>query len=77
MLMRAHGAIQLVDRLANAGLVERKPSQTDKRSILIELTPDGRCLLQDLARIHVKGLLENQALLVESLGKLGDLRELA
>ncbi|MNE63728.1 DNA-binding transcriptional repressor MarR [compost metagenome] len=77
MLMRAHGAVQLVDRLANAGLVERKPSQTDKRSILIELTPDGRRLLQDLARIHVKGLLENQALLVESLGKLGDLRELA
>ncbi|MGA1834520.1 MarR family winged helix-turn-helix transcriptional regulator [Rhizobium wenxiniae] len=77
MLMRAHGAVQLVDRLAAAGLVERKPSQTDKRSILIELTPRGLSLLRDLARIHVKGLLENQALLVESLGKLGDLRELA
>lgn len=77
MLMRAHGAVQLVDRLSAAGLVERKPSKIDKRSILIQLTPQGRSVLQALARIHLAGLLANQVSLVESLSKLSDLRELA
>jgi DNA-binding MarR family transcriptional regulator len=70
MLMQPHGAVQLVDRLAAAGFVERVPSETDKRSVLIALTAKGGGLLEDLARIHVNGLLANQALLVESLSKL-------
>ncbi|WCK69133.1 MarR family winged helix-turn-helix transcriptional regulator [Agrobacterium tumefaciens] len=76
MLIQAHGAVQLVDRLAAAGLVERTPSQRDKRSILISLTPKGEHILRTLARIHLEGLLANQDLLVESLGKLRDLNEL-
>ncbi|TWC76388.1 DNA-binding MarR family transcriptional regulator [Rhizobium sp. SJZ105] len=76
MLIQAHGAVQLVDRLAAAGLVERTPSQRDKRSILISLTPKGEQILRTLARIHLEGLLANQVLLVESLGKLRDLNEL-
>jgi DNA-binding MarR family transcriptional regulator len=76
MLMRPHGAVQLVDRLALAGLVERVPSETDKRSVLITLTPEGERVLEALARIHVNGLLANQAMLVESLSKLQDLGEL-
>lgn len=76
MLIQAHGAVQLVDRLAAAGLVERTPSQRDKRSILISLTTKGEHILRTLARIHLEGLLANQDLLVESLGKLRDLNEL-
>jgi DNA-binding MarR family transcriptional regulator len=73
MLMQRHGAVQLVDRLSAAGLVERMPSEIDKRSVLIGLTPKGAQVLQALAKIHVEGLLANQSLLVESLSKLRDL----
>ncbi len=73
MLMSAHGAVQLVNRLETAGLVERTRSDIDKRSVLIKLTQKGHELLKDLAEIHVDGLLANEALLVESLGKLRDL----
>lgn len=76
MLMQPHGAVQLVDRLTVAGFVERAPSETDKRSVLITLTSEGERVLDALARIHVNGLLANQSLLVESLSKLHDLGEL-
>ncbi|CAN7732910.1 MarR family winged helix-turn-helix transcriptional regulator [Neorhizobium sp. LjRoot104] len=76
MLMQPHGAVQMVDRLTLAGLVGRMPSQTDKRSVLITLTSEGERVLEALARIHVNGLLANQAMLVESLSKLHDLGEL-
>jgi DNA-binding MarR family transcriptional regulator len=77
MIMQPHGAVQLVDRLAAADLVERIPSKSDRRSILIALTSKGDHVLETLARIHVDGLLSNQALLVESLSKLRDLGELS
>uniref|UniRef100_UPI0031017EB4 MarR family winged helix-turn-helix transcriptional regulator n=2 Tax=Neorhizobium sp. EC2-8 TaxID=3129230 RepID=UPI0031017EB4 len=41
MLMHPHGAVQLVDRLSLAGLANRMPSENDRRSVLIGLTPRG------------------------------------
>ncbi|CAN7681924.1 MarR family winged helix-turn-helix transcriptional regulator [Neorhizobium sp. LjRoot104] len=76
MLMHPHGAVQLVDRLSLAGLANRIPSENDRRSVLIRLTPRGEALLEELARIHVEGLLANQPLLVESLSKLRDLGDI-
>jgi DNA-binding MarR family transcriptional regulator len=76
MLMHPHGAVQLVDRLSLAGLANRMPSENDRRSVLIGLTPRGEGLLEALARIHVQGLLANQPLLAESLSKLRDLGEI-
>ena len=35
MLLQHHGAVQLVDRLARAGLVVRRHSPTDRRSVLV------------------------------------------
>src|SRR3954454_1938303 len=35
MLLQHHGAVQLVDRLARIGLVRRRPSSTDRRSVLL------------------------------------------
>ena len=37
------GAVRLIDRLATAGLVERRPGR-DGRSLAIVLTPAGRAL---------------------------------
>ncbi len=70
MLLQHNGAVQLVNRLAAAGLAQRIPSAEDKRSVLVGLTQDGEQLIEDLARIHLEGMLANEPLLVESLTRL-------
>nr|WP_200985189.1 MarR family transcriptional regulator [Rhizobium rhizogenes]QCL10022.1 winged helix DNA-binding domain protein [Rhizobium rhizogenes] len=70
MLLQPNGAVQLVNRLEAAGLAIRIPSPEDKRSVLIGLTELGEELLERLARIHLKGMFENEKLLVESLRRL-------
>lgn len=76
MLIQHHGAVQLVDRLSAAGLVERIPSAEDKRSVLIALTPTGENVLETLARIHLQGMLKHEPLLAESLSQLRRLANL-
>ncbi|PKA39899.1 MarR family transcriptional regulator [Rhizobium sullae] len=70
MLLQPNGAVQLVDRLASIGLVERTPSSKDKRSVLVGLTPKGARLLEDLARHHLREMLSHEPLLAESLQRL-------
>jgi DNA-binding MarR family transcriptional regulator len=70
MLLQHNGAVQLVNRLEVAGLACRLPSEQDKRSVLICLTPTGEELLERLARVHVNAMFANEPLLVESLKRL-------
>lgn len=70
MLLQPHGAVQMIDRLAAAGLVERAHSPTDGRSVLVSLTPKGSRVLADLAGQHVEALLAQEPLLAESLARL-------
>ena len=70
MLLQHHGAVQLVDRLARIGLVERRPSTTDRRSVLIALTAKGKRLLAGLAAAHTEELLCHEPLLAEALKRL-------
>ena len=70
MLLQHHGAVQLIDRLADAGLVERRHSPTDRRSVLVAMTAKGAKLLEHLAFNHVKELLKREPLLAESLKRL-------
>jgi DNA-binding MarR family transcriptional regulator len=70
MLLQHHGAVQLVDRLAAAGLVERRNSATDGRSVLVTLTGRGGTLLERLAAAHIRELLKQEPLLAESLRRL-------
>jgi DNA-binding MarR family transcriptional regulator len=70
MLLQHNGAVQLVNRLEVAGLASRLPSEEDKRSVLICLTPIGEELLERLARVHVNAMFANEPLLVESLKRL-------
>jgi DNA-binding MarR family transcriptional regulator len=51
---------RLIDRLVNAGLMERLPSPTDRRVVLIRLTQRGFDLIET---IHPKLLEHNRALL--------------
>ncbi len=70
MLLLPNGAVQMVDRLATAELVERRPSPTDGRSVLLSLTTKGARLLEQLAADHSRELLNREPLLAESLRRL-------
>ncbi|WP_346767769.1 MarR family winged helix-turn-helix transcriptional regulator [Knoellia koreensis] len=39
--LRPAATTTLIDRLADRGLVRRTPSPTDRRKVLVELTPEG------------------------------------
>jgi DNA-binding MarR family transcriptional regulator len=70
LMLQHNAAVQLVNRLAKAGLAERQPSPADRRSVLLKLTPRGEALLAELARHHLEELLRHEPLLAESLSRL-------
>jgi DNA-binding MarR family transcriptional regulator len=73
MLLKHHGAVQLIDRLAHAGLIERNPSPTDGRSVLVTITEKGEAVLERLAAEHFRELLRQEHLLAGSLRHLRQL----
>ncbi|QLE84593.1 MULTISPECIES: MarR family winged helix-turn-helix transcriptional regulator [Shewanella] len=67
-----------VDKLVKAGLIVRLPQESDRRSILVDLTPEGRALhehhnalhlalVEDLTR-HLSS--EEQQMLITSMTKI-------
>ena len=70
MLLQPNGAVQMIDRLVAGGLVERRHSPTDGRSVLVSLTAKGAAVLEHLAAQHVRELLDQEPLLAESLRRL-------
>lgn len=70
MLLQHNGAVQLIDRLVNAQLVERKQSSTDARGVEISMTTKGTKLLARLAANHIRALLAQEPLLAEALKRL-------
>lgn len=73
LLLQPNGAVQLVDRLVEAGLAERRPSLSDRRSVLVAITPQGAVLLETLAADHLREMLKHEPLLAESLRRLRNL----
>lgn len=58
-LMVSNGNLTgVVDRLERDGLVERRPSQTDRRVLHLALTPSGRQRFQEVAQAHERWLVE-------------------
>ena len=45
---------RLVDRLAERGIVERKPDPADGRGVLLSLTPAGLALQRQVGRLHAR-----------------------
>ena len=60
-------------RLAGAGWVERRQSGSDRRSVFVALTGEGRSLLERLAADHLNEVLRQEPLLAESLKRLRQL----
>jgi DNA-binding MarR family transcriptional regulator len=53
MLLVSNGnATTVVDRLESDGLVARSPSQTDRRTVFVALTPEGFAQFEGLAAEH-------------------------
>ena len=50
--VRHHTAVGLVDRMANRGLLERRPGPLDGRRVLVTLTEQGEIALRGLAVQH-------------------------
>jgi DNA-binding MarR family transcriptional regulator len=50
--IRHHSAVELVNRLAEHGAIEREASPGDRREVLLRLTPAGGRLLRKLSIAH-------------------------
>jgi len=53
LMLSPSGITSRLDRLEKAGLIERKPSEEDRRSLLIVLTPKGRKVVDEAVAAHV------------------------
>jgi DNA-binding MarR family transcriptional regulator len=70
LLLTHHAAVQLVDRMAKAGVAERTPSSTDRRSVHLRLTAAGDALVEQLAEQHLDEVLRQEPQLTRSLRRL-------
>ena len=62
-----HSAVELVDRLAERGLVSRSRAPSDRRQVIVELTPRGEAELEKLAACHLAELRDNGPALIGAL----------
>lgn len=53
-----HGTVALVTRCEEAGLVERRPSETDARQVEVHMSKKGDRLVAQLAALHQSELSE-------------------
>jgi DNA-binding MarR family transcriptional regulator len=61
ILLSKSGLTRLVDRMEEAGLVERAECPTDRRGIEAAITPVGRQTLREAAPVHLRGIEEHFA----------------
>jgi DNA-binding MarR family transcriptional regulator len=70
LMLTHHAAVQMIDRLAEAGLAERRSSAKDGRLVLLRLTEKGEALIEDLAANHLAEMLRQEPILRRSLNQL-------
>jgi DNA-binding MarR family transcriptional regulator len=68
--IRHHSAVELVDRMEKRGLCRRERSKTDRRLVLLHVTPRGEKLLNRLVRHRIAELQETGPSLAHALGAL-------
>lgn len=52
-LVSSGGLSNQIKRLENNGYVSRTQGKTDGRSVIVQLTPSGKALIEDAARSHI------------------------
>ncbi len=68
--IRHHAVVQLVDRLAERGMVERRRNGHDKREVVVALRQPGETVLRRLALQSITELQAEAPALVRSLTRL-------
>lgn len=56
MALRHHSIVELVDRLERQLMLRRERSRTDRRQVILRLTPHGQKILSRLARQRIAEL---------------------
>ena len=72
LLIRHHSAVELVDRLEDAGLVERLADRADRRRVLLRLTEKADAELARLAATHLQELQRLRPALLGLLKQFGN-----
>jgi DNA-binding MarR family transcriptional regulator len=67
LLVRHHTVVELLDRLADRGLIERRRAPEDGRRVHLAITPRGQTLLRRLSVAHRDELAGLAPALVRSL----------
>ena len=70
MHVRHHSAVELINRLEQAGYVHRERAREDRREVLLSLTAKGERVLSDLALHHHNELSNAAPSLVAALRRL-------
>jgi DNA-binding MarR family transcriptional regulator len=70
LLIRPHSAVELVDRLADLGLIARQPDAADSRRVQVALTARSEALLRDLSVAHLRELQAIRPTLFALLGQV-------
>jgi DNA-binding MarR family transcriptional regulator len=68
--IRHNTAVELINRLARRDLVRRYRSKSDSRKMLIQLTPAGDLLIEELVRRRFDALVSGQPVLVKALNRI-------
>ena len=66
VLLASGSMTAAVDRLETKGLIIRSPAPSDRRATVLELTPDGRRLVEKVFRRHAAALEAGMAVLKSS-----------
>ncbi|PYP37640.1 MAG: MarR family transcriptional regulator [Gemmatimonadetes bacterium] len=56
ILVESSSTTYVVDKLVKRGLVRRRPDETDRRSVRLDLTPAGRRLIQRIFPPHAQAM---------------------
>jgi DNA-binding MarR family transcriptional regulator len=57
LCIQHHTAVGLVDKLEGHGLLERERGTSDRREVLLRLTPEGEAILRRLSTLHQQQLI--------------------
>lgn len=70
LIVQHHSAVELVDRLAEAGLIVRVPHAHDRRRVLLRLTEAAEDRLAELAAAHLEEIRRLRPALLEILERV-------
>lgn len=62
-----HSTVELIDRLAQRGFIQRRREEADQRQVLVSLTPQGEEALRNLSLAHRAELQSTGPALVQAL----------